>query len=100
MGFKSIAFLGASLICFQAMACDWGGIQEVRGTRSHHQTVAMCKLIPACLEKYEANEQCKKDWYERRRIGDPKPQKKLVKIDEYSEFSRRMSDMKILKKGD
>lgn len=78
-------------------ACEWGGIPEVR-TRDHQQAVAMCKLIPVCLEKFDANEQCKKDWYEERRKGKNTPRQKRGPIPEYKQFSEKMKSIEILHK--
>ena len=77
-----------------AQACDWGGIPEVR-SRSHQQAVAMCKLIPTCLEKFDANEQCKKDWYEERRKGRNAPRQRRGPIPEYEQFSEKMKSIEI-----
>lgn len=90
-------FISASLCVFGplAISCEWSGIPEIRGSRSPNQTIAMCKLIPACLEKYQANEQCKKDWYEQRRLGDTTTRKKRGKIIEYQEFNNRLNQVNI-----
>ena len=80
-----------------AYACEWAGIAEVRGSRSPKQAVAMCKLIPACLQKYEANEQCKKDWYEQRRIGYNKPKEKREPLPEAKIMKEKLGQVRMIK---
>lgn len=95
--FKNFVVTSLLVVSTAAHACDWEGIPEVRSGRYSDQAIAMCQTIPVCREKYEVNEQCKKDWYEQRKKGNPLIIKKRDRKEEYEAIREHLDGVTLLR---